>query len=366
MSETLKHECGIALVRLLKPKEYYIEKYGTWRYGLNKLYLLMEKQHNRGQQGAGIGCVDAKAGAGTEYIFRERALGNNAIKELFQAVHNDTKDYPDNFTGENVPYCGEVYMGHLRYSTTGRSGMSYIHPFLRRNNWRSRSLMLCGNFSMTNVDEIFNHLVNQGQHPRLYSDTLMILEMMGNHLDREVQKLYDKFKQPDLFENRAVTNEGDEMNRAIAEKIDLAKILRKSAAHFDGEFDDNCRARLNTRLATVFNRGFWDGYYMGRTMGEWSTVYGSAATERKVYVGDAIKYYSRLGVAEFSCKAATVSVGEKLLITGPTTGALYLTLEDPRVELNSVPIVEKGVHFSIKVPEKVRPSDKLYKIISTN
>lgn len=236
MSETLKHECGIALVRLLKPKEYYIEKYGTWRYGLNKLYLLMEKQHNRGQQGAGIGCVDAKAGAGTEYIFRERALGNNAIKELFQAVHNDTKDYPDNFTGENVPYCGEVYMGHLRYSTTGRSGMSYIHPFLRRNNWRSRSLMLCGNFSMTNVDEIFNHLVNQGQHPRLYSDTLMILEMMGNHLDREVQKLYDKFKQPDLFENRAVTNEGDEMNRAIAEKIDLAKILRKSAAHFDGGY----------------------------------------------------------------------------------------------------------------------------------
>ena len=236
MSEAIGHECGIALVRLFKPAEYYVEKYGTWRYGLNKLYLLMEKQHNRGQQGAGIGCVDATAKAGHEYIFRERADGSNAIKELFQTVHNADKDYPDNSTASNIPYCGSVYMGHLRYSTAGRSGMSYIQPLLRRNNWRSRSLMLCGNFSMTNVDEIFAHLLSQGQHPRRYSDALMILEIMGNHLDREVQKLYDKFKQPDLFENKPVTNEGDEMNRAIAENVDLAKILRKSASHFDGGY----------------------------------------------------------------------------------------------------------------------------------
>lgn len=228
MSDNLKHECGVALVRLLQPMEYYIEKYGTWQYGLNKLYLLMEKQHNRGQEGAGIGCVSANAAPGTEYIFRERAMGSGAIKEIFEAVHNACKDYPGNSLEQNIPYCGEAYMGHLRYSTTGRSGLSYVHPFLRRNNWRSRSLMLCGNFNLTNVDEIFELLVKQGQHPRLYSDTLMILEMMGNYLDREVQHLYDLYK-PKIAD-------GTERNRKIADDLDIAHVLRRSSQYWDGGY----------------------------------------------------------------------------------------------------------------------------------
>ncbi len=228
MSENLKHECGIALVRMLKPTEYYIKKYGTWRYGLNKLYLLMEKQHNRGQEGAGIGCVSSKAQPGTEYIFRERALGNTAIQEVFDSVQEAGKHFSHDSLAENIPFCGEVYMGHLRYSTTGRSGISYIHPFLRRNNWRSRSLMLCGNFNLTNVDEIFEQLTEQGQHPRLYSDTLMILEMMGNYLDREVQHLYELYK--------LKISDGMALNRKIAENIDLAHVLHRSSNSWDGGY----------------------------------------------------------------------------------------------------------------------------------
>jgi amidophosphoribosyltransferase len=226
--EQIKHECGIALVRLLKPIEYYIEKYGTWQYGLNKLYLLMEKQHNRGQEGAGIGCVSAKAKPGTEYISRERALGSGAIKEVFQNAYKAIKQTPATALYENKPFCGEVYMGHLRYSTTGRSGMAYVHPFLRRNNWRSRSLMLCGNFNLTNVDEIFKQLTDQGQHPRLYSDTLMILELMGNYLDREVQHLYDLYK--------LKSADGQAINKKIAENIDLGHILRRSTKTWDGGY----------------------------------------------------------------------------------------------------------------------------------
>ena len=226
--EQLKHECGIALIRLLKPIEYYVEKYGTWQYGLNKLYLLMEKQHNRGQEGAGIGCVSRHAAPGTEYIFRERAMGSGAIQEVFENAHNAINQIPKNTPYNNIPFCGEAYMGHLRYSTTGRSGISYVHPFLRRNNWRSRSLMLCGNFNMTNVDEIFDDLVSQGQHPRLYSDTLMILEKMGDTLDREVERLYDKYK--------PTTDGGQELNRKIAEEIDMASVLRHSSQLWDGGY----------------------------------------------------------------------------------------------------------------------------------
>ena len=228
MTDKLKHECGVALVRLLKPIEYYVEKYGTWRYGLNKLYLLMEKQHNRGQEGAGLGCVSAKAQPGTEYIFRERAMGGGAIQEVFNNVQQLCKTYPDDKFSEGIPFCGEVYMGHLRYSTTGRSGISYIHPFLRRNNWRSRSLMLCGNFNLTNVDEIFQQLIEQGQHPRLYSDTLMVLEMMGNYLDREVQHLYELYK-PKF-------SDGTARNLKIAENIDIAHVLRRSSTTWDGGY----------------------------------------------------------------------------------------------------------------------------------
>ncbi|MDR0427228.1 MAG: amidophosphoribosyltransferase [Dysgonamonadaceae bacterium] len=226
--EQLKHECGIALVRLLKPIEYYVDKYGTWQYGLNKLYLLMEKQHNRGQEAAGVGCVSVNAKPGTEYIFRERALGSGAIQEVFQHIYDAVNKNHGTSDITNLPFCGEVYMGHLRYSTTGRSGLSYVHPFLRRNNWRSRSLMLCGNFNMTNVDEIFRQLIEQGQHPRLYSDTLMILEMMGNYLDREVQHLYELYKPK--------VQSGEKLNRKIADNLDLAHVVRRSAQLWDGGY----------------------------------------------------------------------------------------------------------------------------------
>ena len=155
--EQLKHECGIAMVRLLKPLSYYQEKYGTWMYGLNKLYLLMEKQHNRGQEGAGLACVKLDGEPGNEYMFRERAEGTNAITEIFSRVHANFKDCTDeqladaSYAKEHLPFAGEMYMGHLRYSTTGKKGLTYVHPFLSRNNWRAKNLCLCGNFNMTNV-----------------------------------------------------------------------------------------------------------------------------------------------------------------------------------------------------------------------
>lgn len=226
--EQLKHECGIALVRLLKPIQYYVDKYGTWQYGLNKLYLLMEKQHNRGQEGAGIGCVNIHAEPGNEYIYRERALGTGAIDEVFKNAHRAISQAPQDASYKDIPFCGEAYVGHLRYSTTGRSGISYVHPFLRRNNWRSRSLLLCGNFNMTNVDEIFECLLQQGQHPRLYSDTLMMLEMMGNDLDREVQRLYELYK--------SESENGQVLNRKIAEAIDMGSVLRRSSDIWDGGY----------------------------------------------------------------------------------------------------------------------------------
>ena len=194
--EILKHECGVAMVRLLKPLEHYHEKYGSWMYGLNKLYLLMEKQHNRGQEGAGLACVKLEANAGEEYMFRERALGAGAITEIFANVHAHYRDLaPEQlndpfFAKANLPFAGELYMGHLRYSTTGKSGLSYIHPFLRRNNWRAKNLALCGNFNLTNVPEIFANITAIGQHPRKYADTYILLEQLGHRLDREVERLY--------------------------------------------------------------------------------------------------------------------------------------------------------------------------------
>jgi len=226
--EQLKHECGIALVRLLKPIDYYANKYGSWQYGLNKLYLMLEKQHNRGQDGAGIGCVSANAQPGTEYISRERALGSAAIQEVFKKAYEQIHNTPEETPYENIPFCGEAYLGHLRYSTTGRSGISYIQPFLRRNNWRSRSLMLCGNFNMTNVDELFEQLLDQGQHPRLYSDTLIMLEMMGYYLDHEVQHLFELYK--------SKYKDGETRNRKIAENIDIAHVLRRSSQTWDGGY----------------------------------------------------------------------------------------------------------------------------------
>ena len=226
--EQLKHECGIALVRLLKPIEYYADKYGDWHYGLSKLYLMMEKQHNRGQDGAGIGCVSAKAKPGTEYISRERAEGNAGIQDVFKNAYIQIRNAPPETPYENIPFCGEVYMGHLRYSTARSSGIVHIQPFLRRNNWRSRSLMLCGNFNLTNLDEIFDQLLEQGQHPRLYSDTLMILEMMGYYLDHQVQHLFE------LYKSRY--KDGGTRNMKIAENIDIAHVLRRSSQNWDGGY----------------------------------------------------------------------------------------------------------------------------------
>lgn len=227
--EILKHECGIAMVRLLKPLNYYEEKYGTSQYGLNKLYLLMEKQHNRGQEGAGIGCVNLKARPGNEYVYRERGLGSGAISEIFDnARKRIIAAQESNEDTNNLPFLGEIYMGHLRYSTTGKHGISYVHPFLRRNNWKSRNLLLCGNFNITNVEEVFSKVVEKGQHPRIYSDTVILLEQIGYYLDKENQRLYDKFK-AEGFDGVALTNK-------IEDNIDIANVIKEPSKTWDGGF----------------------------------------------------------------------------------------------------------------------------------
>lgn len=227
--EILKHECGIAMVRLLKPLNYYEEKYGTSQYGLNKLYLLMEKQHNRGQEGAGIGCVNLKARPGNEYVYRERGLGSGAISEIFDnARKRIIAAQESNEDSNNLPFLGEIYMGHLRYSTTGKHGISYVHPFLRRNNWKSRNLLLCGNFNITNVEEVFSKVVEEGQHPRIYSDTVILLEQIGYYLDKENQRLYNQFK-AEGFDGVALTNK-------IEDNIDFANVIQEPSKTWDGGF----------------------------------------------------------------------------------------------------------------------------------
>lgn len=230
--EPLKHECGIAMIRLRKPLSFYKEKYGTLRYGLEKLYLMMEKQHNRGQEAAGIGVVKLNARPGTEYVWRERALGTQAIQEIFGNVFPKLEEMgiATMSAGEaedEAPYIGEILMGHLRYSTTGRSGISYVHPFLRRNNWRSRNLLMCGNFNMTNVDEIFEDVVSTGQHPRLYSDTVIILEQLGNALDKENHRLYRHFRD---------TLRDPHLARAIEDNIDMRNVISAAAPKWDGGY----------------------------------------------------------------------------------------------------------------------------------
>ena len=213
--EQLKHECGVALIRLLKPQDYYKEKYGTASYGLGKLYLMMEKQHNRGQEGAGIACVDMNAPVGSEYMFREKALGKDAITEVFDHVTQEWEQ-------------ASLYMGHLRYSTTGKSGLQYVHPFLRRNNWRAKNLCLCGNFNMTNIDEIFSKMVGQGQSPRICSDSYITLELMGHRLDREVERLFVEAKTKGL--------EGTDITRYIEAGVRMANVLRTTMADYDGGY----------------------------------------------------------------------------------------------------------------------------------
>ncbi len=227
--EVLKHECGIAMIRLRKPLSYYKEKYGTYLYGLNKLYLLMEKQHNRGQEGAGLGCVSINTQPGNEYIFRERGLGSGAISEIFGNVRKQVSEAVLQGVKESeLPFVGEAYMGHLRYSTTGKSGISYVHPFLRRNNWRSRNLMLCGNFNMTNVDEIFNDIVSHGQHPRVFSDTVILLEQLGHSLDVVNQTLFDKYHSAGL--------DGIDLTTKIEDNLDIKQVLKNPSTTWDGGY----------------------------------------------------------------------------------------------------------------------------------
>lgn len=212
--EQLKHECGVAMIRLLKPLDYFEKKYGTWAYGFNKLYLMMEKQHNRGQEGAGIASVNLNNKPGTEYMFREKAEGKNAITEIFSRVTEEMK--------------GELLMGHLRYSTTGKSGLTFVHPFLRRNNWRAKNLCLCGNFNMTNIDEVFDFLTAQGQSPRIYGDSYITLELMGHRLDREVERLYQEATAQGLT--------GIDITNYIDDHIEMANVLRTTMQHYDGGF----------------------------------------------------------------------------------------------------------------------------------
>lgn len=243
--ELIKHECGVAMIRLLKPLSYYKEKYGTELYGLNKLYLIMEKEHNRGQEAAGIGCVKLNAVPGEEYIFRERAQGSDAITKIFETANRQIEEFriensklkkngaeacidTSDVDASREPFVGNVYMGHLRYSTTGRSGLNYTHPFLRRNNWASRNMLLCGNFNMTNVDEIFGQITATGQHPRLYADTFLLLEQLGHALDMENERLYDHY--------HGIGQRGLELAESIARDLDTGNVLKRCAPTWDGGY----------------------------------------------------------------------------------------------------------------------------------
>lgn len=237
MSDEIKHECGIALIRLLKPLDFYIEKYGTPLYGLNKLYLLMEKQRNRGQDGAGIGTIKFDLKPGKAYIDRRRSDTSNAIPDIFKYVQKGFEDVyhrnPENlknaeYLKENVPFAGEVMMGHLRYATHSQSGTTYLHPRLRTNNWKSRNLMVAGNFNMTNNEELFELLVDIGQHPRDKTDTVTVMEKIGHFLDEENQLLFDQFKKEGL-QHKAISN-------MIADQMDVGRMLKKACRDFDGGF----------------------------------------------------------------------------------------------------------------------------------
>ena len=236
MSELIKHECGIALVRLLKPLSYYQEKYGTWEYGLHKLYLLMEKQHNRGQDGAGIVNLKIHLDPGNHYIHRFRSIKQNPIKDVFDKVKKTgrklIRDGGDLHNIEwiynNLPFSGELFLGHLRYGTFGRNSLAYVHPVGRQNNWKSRNLMLAGNFNLTNTNELFDVLINLGQHPKAYTDTVTVLEKVGHFLDEENQLLFRKYK------NEGLTN--IEISRQIEKNLDLQNVLERASKDWDGGY----------------------------------------------------------------------------------------------------------------------------------
>ena len=236
MSDPIKHECGIAMLRLLKPLEFFQEKYGTALYGLNKMYLLMQKQHNRGQDGVGIANIKLDVPAGKRYISRKRSIESNPIQDLFEKVNkrfveleiNDPEKLKNpKWMKENLPFTGELYLGHLRYGTFGGNTIEQCHPFLRQNNWKTRNVVLAGNFNLTNVNELFNELVELGQHPKQKTDTVTILEKIGHFLDEENDSIYYKHK--GLLNKKQITSK-------IEEEIDIQKILKNSAKHWDGGY----------------------------------------------------------------------------------------------------------------------------------
>jgi amidophosphoribosyltransferase len=237
MSEPIKHECGIALVRLLKPLEYYELKYGTWMYGLQKLYLLMEKQHNRGQDGAGVAALKLDLEPGNKYIYRQRSADPNPINDVFRKIYKTVQKVNKNrpsllhdidWVKKNIPFAAEMYLGHLRYGTFGKNSIEYVHPMIRQNNWKTRNLVLAGNFNLTNVDELFSILVNLGQFPKDYRDTVIMLENVGHFLDTENQRQFDKFKKED-FSN-------EEISHLIADNMNVKRILRESSKKWDGGY----------------------------------------------------------------------------------------------------------------------------------
>jgi amidophosphoribosyltransferase len=236
MSELIKHECGIALIRLLKPLPYYHEKYGTWQYGLNKLYLLMEKQHNRGQDGAGMVNIKINLQPGQEYISRYRSTDPNPIMDIFgksqkawKKVKPSEKDLSDpQWIYEHLPFTGELFLGHLRYGTFGRNSIEFVHPVMRLNNWKSRNLALAGNFNLTNTNELFMKLIELGQHPKAYTDTVTVLEKVGHFLDEENQLLFRQYK------NEGFTNR--EISPLIETNLDVQKILERSSKDWDGGY----------------------------------------------------------------------------------------------------------------------------------
>ncbi|UEG54758.1 class II glutamine amidotransferase [Mucilaginibacter daejeonensis] len=238
MSDQIKHECGVAFIRLRKPLSYYQQKYGTALYGLNKLYLLMEKQHNRGQDGAGVATIKLDIEPGKRYISRHRSMASNAVADIFEYIQKKfadvEKEHPEKMKDaewlkENISFTGEVLLGHLRYGTHGKNSIENCHPFLRQNNWMTRNLVIAGNFNMTNVDELLKQLYELGQHPKEKADTVTVLEKIGHFLDTEVQGLFDQFK-------REGNDDNIQISKMIADNMDVAKILKKSAKNWDGGY----------------------------------------------------------------------------------------------------------------------------------
>ncbi|MCB0611434.1 MAG: class II glutamine amidotransferase, partial [Lewinella sp.] len=234
MSDVIKHECGIALIRLLKPLDYYQEKYGSALFGLEKLRLLMQKQRNRGQDGAGMATIKIGITPGKKYISRRRSNAPNYLDDLFQGVFRRFKELPPEkmkdaaWLKENLPYTGELLLGHLRYGTHGDNSIETCHPFLRQNNWMNRNLILAGNFNLTNVDELFQELVELGQYPKEKSDTVTVMEKIGHFLDDEVQRLHTWFK-PDGYTN-------EQINDLIYEHLDVQRLLKRASRKFDGGY----------------------------------------------------------------------------------------------------------------------------------